>query len=74
MKYAVAVIITVIIAGVIGYLGMEYISVEKARAKSEAVDGCMNIARYTFENEGGITSLEIVNNYFTKCMEAKNVQ
>lgn len=67
-------IASIIIAGVVGVIGWQYVQVQQFDARNTAVNDCMQIARYTFNNESGITSLEIVDNYFTKCMDAKKLK
>lgn len=67
-------IAAIIIAGVVGFTGWQYVQVQQSVARNDAINDCMEIARYTFTNDTGASSLEIVDNYFLKCMEAKNIQ
>lgn len=67
-------IAAIVIAGVIGFIGWQYVQTQQFIARNNAVNDCMEIARYTFENTSGVTSLEIVDNYYNKCMEAKKIQ
>ena len=74
MKSINFLIATILIAGVVGFVGWQYVQVQQFAARNTAVNDCLEIARYIFTNETGSTSLEIVDNYFQKCMEAKNIQ
>ena len=64
----------IIFAGVVGFIGWQYVQVEETAARNSAINDCMEIARYTYNNNAGTTTLEVVDNYFLKCMEAKNIQ
>jgi len=57
------------VAGVLGWL---YLDLQKQVYKSQAVDGCMNIAKFIYEDRAsGTNSIMVIEDIYNKCLKLK---
>lgn len=59
----------VVVAGGLGWL---YLDLQKQVYKSQAVDGCMNIAKFIYEDKNsGTNSIMVIEDIYNKCLKLK---
>ncbi len=78
MKSIIPILITVIVMAVVGYIGYEYITIQKSTARNVAIDGCMQVSVYrnSYIGETGNTVVteEPIQTAVDKCLSLKGIE
>lgn len=57
---------------VAAYLGHQFLSNQKQAIYNQAVDGCMNVSKFIYEDrDAGTNSIMVVEDIYNKCLELK---
>ncbi len=72
MKNIIFSVSLLIATAAAGYLGYQYLQIKQAAQASQAVDGCMNIARFVYEdNSQGTNSIMVIEDIYSHCLNLK---
>lgn len=65
-------LVAVLAAGVVmaGYLGQTFLTIQKQHVYNQAVEGCMNVSKFVYENKSqGTNSIMVVEDLYNKCLQ-----
>ncbi len=75
MKTALKVIAFAIVITLLSWFGYQYTLTSQAAQRSEAVNSCMEIARFVYEDgDTGSNSLMVVEDIYNQCLTLKGYQ
>lgn len=64
--------VTVLIAAVLAWQAIgKYIDIKTQEVKNQAVQGCLQVATYTFTNGKGVTTIEPIEKDYIQCLKLK---
>jgi hypothetical protein len=70
--WPVVIFTTLMVVMVVVYvLGNRYMEIQESQVRAEAVQGCMTVSSFTYENGEGVTTVEPIEKTYTKCLELK---
>lgn len=71
VKYILSVLAVLVTVGLAWVSLNQYLGIKAQETKNQAIQGCMELASYTFQDGKGVTTVEPIEKSYLKCLELK---